>query len=1007
VSRWGLRVLAGAVALTAVLAPVARAQQGTTVLTGRVEDATDHAPIPGAAILVTGTTVGVQSSDSGTFTLHLPADAKSLTVRRIGFLQVVVPVTAGQATATIGLERDVLRLESQVVTGVATTVSSKNAANAVAVVSTQDVEETPVPTMENAIQGKVPGAVIQSNNGGAPGGGMQIQVRGVTSINGNASPLYVIDGIIVDNETINPDINAISQEGGGTTSTGSGASGAPSMQDNGVNRIADINPDDIESIEVLKGASASAIYGSKASAGVVIITTKKGVSGKPKWDVGQQVGHFSQENTLPIRTFPTLGSAQLWYINDAKAADAGTPAATADSAFIKSVYAGPQNYQSQLFGNSQLAYQTNISVAGASGPTQYFLSALSKYDNGLMDNTGYNKQSARTNVTEAFNSALSVTANLNYIHDETRRGVTGNDNIGISPYNVLSFTPQFVKLNSTSAQGVWPTNPFSPANPFADAAEIETPEDVSRFIGGGTVNWVPLRLEHQTLTVNFQGGVDLASVHDLLYAPPGLQVEQEIPTALPGAAVANDATINYYNYSINLTHHYTGLSFLDATTSAGFTRDRRDLANPVTVGVNLLAGAGVPTVGSVLSNFYNQTEQLDQSLYGQEQLITLNNKLTLTAGVTAERSTNDGDISKFYAYPRYSASYILPQFAGFIDEVKLRAAYGQSGNLPLYGMKYTPFNTTVFGGANGITENPNNGDQNIKPESEAEIETGIDATFFKSRAQISATVYQKRLSNLILQPTVDPSIGFSTEFINGGQFTNQGIELSLQATPIQMPRNGLTWSTTVTFYRNYSVVNSLPTAPFEAGNTFGFGSGFLAPGRSVSEVVNTNIIQSNGLPLQVGDFTPGWRMSYGNTFTLGAFRLYGLIDVSRGGSTINLTDLYFDGSDQLYADSAKAAKRLAEFGAGLTPYVQDASFLKLRQVSLSYTLPVNLVRHVPGNRLSSARLSLTGYNLWTSTGYDGLDPEVSVNGNQTITRGQDISPFPPARSYFLGIDLGL
>jgi hypothetical protein len=258
-----------------------------------------------------------------------------------------------------------------------------------------------------------------------------------------------------------------------------------------------------------------------------------------------------------------------------------------------------------------------------------------------------------------------------------------------------------------------------------------------------------------------------------------------------------------------------------------------------------------------------------------------------------------------------------------------------------------------------------------------------------------------------LQPTVDPSIGFSTEFINGGQFTNQGIELSLQATPIQMPRDGLTWSTTVTFYRNYSVVNSLPTAPFEAGNTFGFGSGFLAPGRSVSEVVNTNIIQSNGLPLQVGDFTPGWRMSYGNTFTFGPFRLYGLLDVSRGGSTINLTDLYFDGSAQLYGDSAKAAKRLAEFGAGLTPYVQDASFLKLRQVSLSFALPANLVRIVPGNRLTSARLSLTGYNLWTSTGYDGLDPEVSVNGNQTITRGQDISPFPPARSYFLGIDLGL
>ena len=1002
--RWGLRGLL--VAAVVAVAPAAWAQQ-TTTLTGRVVDGSDQAPIPGAAVQVTGTSVGAQTNDSGTFTLRLPADAKTLTVRRIGFLQVTVPVTPGQTDVTVPLQKDALRLEAQVVTGVATTVSSKNAANAVAVVSAQEVTEVPEPTMENAIQGKVPGASIQSNNGGAPGGGLQIQVRGVTSINGNASPLYVIDGVIVNNETINPDANAISQAGGGITSTGSAKTGAPSREDNGVNRIADINPDDIESIEVLKGASASAIYGSQASAGVIVITTKKGTGGKPHWDVGQQVGHSTPAAVLPIRKFPTLGSAQLWYLNDLHASDAGTPAATADSAFIKSVYAGPQDYQTQLFGNSQLSYQTDVSVSGTSNQTQYFLSALTKYDNGVMDNTGYNKQSIRSNITQQFNSAISVTANLNYIHDQTRRGVTGNDNIGISPYNVLSYTPQFVKLNSQLAGGAWPTNPFGAANPFADAIEIQTPEDVSRFIGGGNINWQPLRLEHQTLTVNFQGGADLASVHDLLYAPPDLQVEQEEPNKVPGAAVANDATINYFNYSINVTHHYTGWSFLDATTSAGFTRDRRDLANPVTVGTNLLAGAGVPTVGSVLQNFYNQTAQRDQSIYGQEQIITLDNRLTLTGGVTAERSTSDGDIDKFYAFPRFSGSFRVPQFVGFLDEIKLRAAYGQSGNLPLYGMKYTPFNTTVLGGQNGITDNPNNGDQNIKPEAETEIEMGFDATFFKSRAQFSATVYQKRLNNLILQAGLDPSVGFSTEFINGGQFTNQGIELLLQATVIQMPHNGLTWSPSVSFYRNYSVVNSLPVPPFQAGNTFGFGNGFLAPGRSVSEIVNPSNIGADGLPQQVGDFTPGWQMSYASTLTFHNFRFYGLIDVSHGGSNINLTDLYFDVSAQLYGDSAKAANRLAAFGAGGTPYVENASFVKVRQLSLSYTVPDWLVNRIPGNRFTSARLQVSGYNLFHSYAFDGLDPEVSTNGNQTITRGQDITPYPPAKTFFFGIDLGL
>ena len=212
-----------------------------------------------------------------------------------------MPIVAGKTEYTITLQKDVLRLETQVVTGLATSVASQNAANAVSVVSTQDINQVPAPTIENSLQGKIPGAVIQSNNGGAPGGGLSIQVRGVTSINGNALPLYVVDGVIVNNETVQADENAINQAGGGMTSTGQSSAGAPSPEDNGINRIADINPDDIESLEVLKGASASAIYGSKASAGVVIITTKKGTSGKARWTVASQVGHYSLSNEFPIR----------------------------------------------------------------------------------------------------------------------------------------------------------------------------------------------------------------------------------------------------------------------------------------------------------------------------------------------------------------------------------------------------------------------------------------------------------------------------------------------------------------------------------------------------------------------------------------------------------------------------------------------------------------------------------------------------------------------------------
>ncbi len=201
-------------------------------------------------------------------------------------------------------------------------------------------------------------------------------------------------------------------------------------------------------------------------------------------------------------------------------------------------------------------------------------------------------------------------------------------------------------------------------------------------------------------------------------------------------------------------------------------------------------------------------------------------------------------------------------------------------------------------------------------------------------------------------------------------------------------------------------MNALPVPNFDAGANFGFGSDFLAPGRSVTDVTNPNITGANGYQQQIGDFSSGYTMSLGNEFTWQNFRVYGLVDYSRGGNTVNLTDLYFDTGPQLYADSAKGAARFAAFEAGGEPYVESATFFKVREVTVSYTLPERLVGHI-WNRVSSARLQLSGYNLWSIFKYDGLDPEVTAFGNQAIGRGYDVTPYPPARSYYLGLDLGL
>jgi TonB-dependent starch-binding outer membrane protein SusC len=983
---YGLAVVGGVFALSAS----AHAQATTRRLTGRVVDAQGGAPVAAATVLVNGTTLGTQAGDSGTFALRVPTGALTLTVRRVGYTESTVPVSATDDNLTVQLTRDVLHLEQQVITGVTTTVSSQSSANDVAVVDANQLEQVPSPTIENDLQGKIPAAIIAQNNGGAPGGGMQVQIRGVTSIFANAYPLYIVDGVFVNNETANSGLNSISQAGGGSGPNGNG----PSNEDTSPNRIADLNPDDIESIQVLKGASASAIYGSKASAGVIIITTKHGTAGKPQWNFSQRVGQFEISNEYGLRRFPTLASALAW------GAEYGY-----SPSFIKTYYGGPQNYQNQLFGNSQAAYESDLSVSGTSGSTQYFLSGLAKYDNGSELNTGYNKQTLRSNVTESFMNNLTATLDLNFAHSETRRGLTGNDNIGASPYTVFSYTPQFVALNHVLPDGTWPINPFGSANPFADAYEMQTPEEVSRAIAGGTVDYTPWQTEHQSLKLTLVGGADYTYQSDLFYAPPDLQVERDVPSGLPGVSQDNYANTTYLNYSINLVHHYTGLSWLDATTSVGFIREKRSLDNPTSLGQDLLAGANAPTVGAVQSIIYNSYAAKDQTLYGQEQVLTLQQRLALTAGITAEKSTEDGFINKFYPFPRFSASYRIPQFVSWLDEVKLRAAFGESGTQPNYGVKYTPFNTGTTGGLAGVFSNLLIGAPNITPEHEAETELGFDATMFKSRAQFSATVYQKQISSLLLQANVSPSLGYDEEWFNGGMFTNQGIELQLTATPVQT-RSGFSWVTTTSVYRNYSVVNSLPVPAFVLQQAGGgnLGTSMVAVGRSVSQIVGeTN--GPSGQPVQVGDEFPAYVTNFDNELNWGRFHFTSLVVWSKGGNVGNFTDFEMDVSQGLLADSALSAKRNAEDAAGLTPYLEPATFVKVRELGLSYTLPEQLYGWSSG-RIHSARLSVEGRDLWFWSPYTGLDPEVSFIGNTQVQRGGDVTPYPPSRSFFLGLDLG-
>jgi TonB-dependent starch-binding outer membrane protein SusC len=993
-------------ALAVLAASAAQAQQRR--ITGRVTGEGGAAePLAGASISVIGTTIGTYTAPDGRFTVNVPtAGTVNLRVRRIGYTQKTVPVPAGQDDITITLVRDVLQLEAQVVTGTATAVSSLNAANSVSVVSGEQLTRVSAPTIDNALQGKVAGAII-SQNSGAPGGGTQIQLRGVSTILGNYSPLYVVDGVIVNNNSINNGLNVISGAARGNYS---------SSQDQSVNRIADLNPNDIESVQILKGPSASSIYGSKGTNGVIIITTKQGRAGSTSVDFTQRLGRSTLANKLGSRCFTSGADYAGWaakVLRDTSVAARAANAAEFDAATTKC-----HDYEDEFYSNDQLAFETIGSVRGGNqSGTTYFVSGLVKQDNGLAPNDYYKKQSMRVNVGQTIGSRLHLNANTELLHTITQRGVSGNDNNGISPGDIIASTPSFMELRR-NADGTFPENPsplLGGSNPFQNADIIKTPESVYRLLGSATGTFNAYTAERQTVDLTLTGGIDSYADNAKLVSPAFGYTESSAQGALAGTLFNSDANFVNANLNGSVVHRFVMPAFT-AQTSAGFRQERRQYT------ITQLTGRGVvfPTVTSVsqaAQTFPNQNQDLvkDFAYFAQEEFFTLQDRLLLTAGVNAERSSNNGDQRKFYAYPKFSASYRVPMLPAFVNELKTRLAYGMAGNQPTGG-RNTFLTTLLYEGVTGARASTIKGAENIRPEKATELEGGFDLTMWNSRIRFSATEYRKQIDDLLLQAAIAPSTGFTSQYVNGGQIVNRGTELELDITPVQM--NDFNWVSNTTFAKQTGKVTALPAGvnPFiPASGSFGtsFGNAWIQPGQS------TTVIQSyNGCNIDVGggacptaqrtialvgDANPDYVMGFNNSITYGRARLSGLLEWRKGGDVVNLSNNYFDSAD-LAADTLASQQRITTWRTGRPVYVENAGFVKLRELTLGYELPSTLSQNMFRGVVKSARLELSGRNLKTWTKYSGYDPEVSNFSNQALGRIQDVTPYPPSRQFLFSIN---
>ncbi len=984
-----------AAVLLAVIPSLGHAQQ-TRRISGHVTVQGSTEPVPGATIQVVGTTLGGTADDAGNFNISVPAGAQQLRIRRIGYAAKLVPLGANDQTVTVSLARDVLQLEAQVITGQATTVSRANAANAVTVVNTEQLNKVPQQTIENALQGKVPGAVITSNSG-APGGGIQLQLRGTNTINGNYQPLYVVDGVIVDNTAISNGLNSITGAGGGISSS----------QDQQVNRVADLNPEDIESIEVLKGSSAGAIYGSRGANGVVIITTKRGRAGAPSLDLVQRFGTSQVTNTMKLRCF-TLAQATA-FLN---AGNAPTGFEGAADYFAANPYAGCTDPQQQLYGNTGLSYETAASLRGGSGDggTTYFTSAGVKHDAGITSTDGYDKQNLRINLGQQFGSRINLRANSEIIHTLTKRGISGNDNNAINPLDVISATPTFFDF-SRQVKGQYQPDPFvsSGANVLQNQDAIQTPENVYRLIGSAQAGWSVLASARQTLDLSLLGGVDQYSDNARIYSPPFTYLEQSgIISPYPGTVVNSSGDVVSANLNLNATHKLV-LSPFTATTSAGLRQERSSINLVNNQGQGLFPGITNFATAVKTNAAQAQANTKTFSYYAQEELLTANECLLLTGAINSERSSTNGNPNAFYSYPKASISYKLPWLPPETDNLKLRLAYGKAGNRVPVDYKYTYLATQLEDTKYGLRQDTKIGLSTVKPELTTELEGGFDATLFGGRAGLEVTQYKKKTTGLVLSAGLAPSTGFSTQIINGGSMQNVGTEVGLNLVPIQTQM--FSWTSNTTFSRNKNTVTSLPVPAFTTGAGFSerFGDYKIQVGQSATQVV----VFSGFIPgtktrreITIGDQNPDFQMGFSNDFTLGKLSLSTLLDWRKGGYAVNLTNNYFDAnlSGSNLADTLLAQKRLASFGAGNPVYAEHASFAKLRELTLAYDLGESFAHRMFGNRAKDLRLEASGHNLFTWTNYTGYDPEVSNFGNAAIGRTQDVTPYPPSRQFFLSLN---
>ena len=1029
------RLLAGALVALGVVPGVAIAQDPTTgIVAGRVTDAATRQPIAGVTVVVAGTTRGTLTASDGTYRLAgITPGTVTIRAQRIGYAAQTrpVPVTVGgTATADFAFAAAAVQLDAVVTSATGETQRARETGNAVSTIDSTRLNTAVNSNFAQTLAAKAPGVNI-SQGSGTTGTGSRIRIRGSNSVNLSNEPLLIIDGVRINN---NPQ----------SATAGIGVGGQT------ISRVNDINPEDIENIEVIKGPAAAALYGTAASNGVIQVTTKRGRPGTAKWNTFAEYGVLNDPYDYPSN-YASVGTFARTPTATNPATTEQKSGCTIELQVRTLAQGGCQDAQVVSFNPLQtykpydngFRNQYGLSVSGGREGATYYVGGDYEREQGLVDPNNLKRANFRVNLDAAVNDKVTLALRTGYL--SSRQGLPQNENNGFG-YLSAGLLGKAADCSPTGAAanplicGTGATTDTISYGYFSTLPRtffaINARQNIEKFTGGLTANYQP----RTWLRGTFTGGLDAITRLDRGLLPSNVITTQG-QINLEGFATDTRAQEFTYTGTGSLIANYAipGVEGLEGTSSVGGQYIRESLFTTFATGSKLLAGSRSLRGASAQKDVDNRNEEIVTIGGFGEQRFAFRDRLFLSAALRGDDNSAFGEGADIVYYPSTSLSYVISE-EGFFPEIRglgqlrLRGAFGRSGQRPGFRQAETFFSPVAVSPAVG-SEVPaavigGTGNPDLRPEISREFEFGFDAGFFGERVGINYTYYNKRTNDALVSVPLAPSLALTqNQFRNLGATSNRGNELGVNVTPFDAPAAKL--DLTVSFSTNRNRLEDigvdaagepLPAIQFN-GATQRHQQGYALGGYWGRRIVSFEDKDANGIISRTGCRTyptttapttqdaatceivlgdtaeylgsplPTRELSFNPSLTLFRnVRVQALVD-HRGGYRLWNQSREFrcfnfqqcqDINDPTVplGDQAKVIARALGGSTGSTGYIEDASFTRLREVSVTFTAPELFAR-----RLRTAGLSLTvgAQNLATWTDYTGFDPEVQAGGSAANT----------------------